>query len=83
MYYKLRPARRGWIMRAFFESSLKDNVETGLDFYTSAIEILNWGAELWKNASSEEKGAIFQLTFVCGAKCLRLDVHMQVNFIYI
>ena len=33
-------------MRAFFESSLKDNVETGLDFYTSAIEILNWGAEL-------------------------------------
>jgi len=68
-------------MRAFFENVLKNNIETALEFYTSAIEVLKWGAERWKDVPSEEKGSIFQPTFVRGVKCLRLDALMKVNFV--
>lgn len=67
-------------MRGFFECSLKDNVETALDFYTSAVEVLKWGAEFWKDVPYEEKGNVFQPTIVRGAKCLRLDALLGVNF---
>jgi len=69
-------------MRAFFEDVLRNNAETALEFYTSAIEVLKWGAERWKDVPSEEKGAIFQPTFMRGVKCLRLDALMKVNFVY-
>jgi hypothetical protein len=69
-------------MRAFFEDVLKANPETALEFYNSAIEVLTWGAERWKDVPSDKKGIIFQQTFVRGIKCLRLDAHMKVNFIY-
>ena len=68
-------------MRAFFEDALKNNVETALEFYTSAIEVLKWGAERWKDVHSEEKGAIFQPTFARGIKCLRLDTLLKVSFV--
>jgi len=68
-------------MRAFFEDTLKNNVETALEFYTSAIEVLKWGAERWKDVPSEDKGAIFQPTFMRGIKCLRLDTLVRVGFI--
>lgn len=68
-------------MRAFIEDSLNENVETALDFYTSAIEVLNWGAERWKDVPNEQKGTIFEPTFVRGVKCLHLDALMKVNFI--
>lgn len=67
------------MMRAFLENALKNNVETALDFYTSATEVLNWGIELWKDVPSDDKGAIFQPTFLRSIKCLRLDVLMKVN----
>jgi hypothetical protein len=69
------------MMRAFFEDVLKANPETALEFYTSAIEVLTWGAERWKDVPFDEKGGVFQPTFVRGIKCLRLDAHM-VNFVF-
>lgn len=67
------------MVRAFFEDKIRDNVETALEFYTSAVDVLKWGAERWQDVSSEEKGAIFQPTIARGIKCLRLDVLLKVN----
>ena len=72
---------RGWIIRAFFEDNVRNSPETALEFYTSAIEVLKWGAERWKGVSSEETGSVFQPTFARGIKCLRLDAHMKVSFV--
>ena len=69
-------------MRAFFEDVLKANPETALESYTSAIEVLTWGAERWKDVPFDEKGGVFQPTFVRGIKCLRLDAHMKVDFAF-
>jgi hypothetical protein len=69
-------------MRAFFEDALKSSAEIALEFYTHAIEVLTWGAERWKDVPFDEKGNVFQPTFVRGIKCLRLDAHMKVNFVF-
>ncbi|KAJ8488725.1 hypothetical protein ONZ51_g3369 [Trametes cubensis] len=68
---------RGWIMRAFMQSNLTPDVEAALDFYTSAIEVLSWGIDLWKDVPNSEKGSIFQPSFLRGVKCLRLDAMLQ------
>jgi hypothetical protein len=65
-------------MRGWFEETLGDEVATALEFYNSAIEILKWGAERWRDVPFEDKGAVFQPTFIRGIKCLRLDLLLKV-----
>ncbi|TBU64671.1 hypothetical protein BD310DRAFT_806101 [Dichomitus squalens] len=67
---------RAWIMRAFMEEKLKNSIEVALEFYTSALDLLQWGKELWKDVAFEDKGAVFRPTFIRGIKCLRLDAFM-------
>ena len=66
------------IMRAFMEDKLKDNIETALEFYTTALELLQWGNELWKDVPYDDKGVIFKPTIVRAVKCLRLDAFIGV-----
>ncbi|KAH9846628.1 hypothetical protein C2E23DRAFT_890715 [Lenzites betulinus] len=77
----LRPALsltvRAWIMRAFIQSNVTNEPEAALDFYTSAIEVLQWGRSTWKDISSKDRGAIFQESFLRGIKCLRLETLMM------
>ena len=60
---------------------MRDDIGTAIDFYTSAVEVLNWGAERWEGVPFGMKGAIFQPTFLRGVKCLRLDALMKVDII--
>ena len=66
-------------MMAFFQDTLQGNVETALKFYKSAIDVVEWGAERWKDVPFKDKGAIFQPTMARGIKCLRLDTLLEVN----
>ena len=68
-------------MRAFLEDVMKNNSVTALDFYTSALEVLQWGREMYKDVSYSDKGQIFQPTFIRGVKRLRLDTFMKVRLI--
>ncbi|KAI0762752.1 hypothetical protein C8Q74DRAFT_1371747 [Fomes fomentarius] len=67
---------RSWIMCAFFEATVNNDPETALVWLNSALEVLVWGRERYSGVSSEEKGAIFQHTFIRGVKCLRLNEFM-------
>ena len=67
------------MLRAFFEDAVKNSVETALEFYNSALEVLKWGAARWQDVDSEEKGAIFQPTIARGIKCLRLETLLKVK----
>ncbi|KAI1797526.1 hypothetical protein LXA43DRAFT_1056655 [Ganoderma leucocontextum] len=71
---------RAWMMRGFMEEKLKNNVETALEFYTSALEVLQWGKELWKDVSFDDKGAVFRETFIRGVKCMRLDAFIAAYY---
>ncbi|KAI0651477.1 hypothetical protein C8Q79DRAFT_37630 [Trametes meyenii] len=68
---------RGWVLRAFAHNLILNSVEAALDLYSAALEVLHWGNEVWKDASFEDKGAIFQDTFIRGIKCLRLNAFME------
>ncbi len=63
----------GWIMRGFIEDRLKDSIETAQDFFTSALDLLQWGNEQWKDVSFEEKGEVFRPAFIRGVKSLHLE----------
>ncbi len=66
-------------MRAFIQDSLADGTDAALDFYTSALEVLQWGNVLWKDVSPEDKGASFRESFIRGVKVLRLDAFIKVH----
>ena len=66
-------------MRGFIEENLKGNVESALEFYTSALEILRWGTELFQDVAESDRGVIFKSTFIRGVKCLRLNALMEVG----
>ncbi|RPD81620.1 hypothetical protein L226DRAFT_541311 [Lentinus tigrinus ALCF2SS1-7] len=68
---------RGWVMRAFMEDNFKNNSVAALDFYTSAVEVLRWGQEAYKDVPFSDKGQIFQPTFIRGVKRLRLEAFMK------
>ncbi|KAF9791984.1 hypothetical protein BJ322DRAFT_1215294 [Thelephora terrestris] len=68
---------RGWVVRAFIDDSLRNSVESALEFYNCAIDVLKWGAKHWGDVSFEEKGAIFQPTIARGIKSLRLGTLMK------
>lgn len=67
-------------MRGFMEYRLNENFESALEFYTSALDLLQWGRELWKDVSFEDKGAVFQPTFIRAVKGMRLDMLLAVTF---
>lgn len=66
-------------MRAFLQGGLKKDWDVALEFYTNAIEVIEWGQTVWKDASREERGTIFDRTFVRGVRRLRLEAFMQVE----
>jgi hypothetical protein len=68
-------------MRGFLAGSLNGNGEVALEFYNSALEILRWGAERWKDVPDEEKGAIFEPWFACGIKGLRIGAYLAVSLV--
>lgn len=66
-------------MRAFMEDRLKNDTDAALQFLTSALELLRWGAEYWKEVPENDKGAIFQTSFIRGVKCMHLNIFMKVR----
>ncbi|KIK02047.1 hypothetical protein K443DRAFT_6459 [Laccaria amethystina LaAM-08-1] len=62
---------RAWIVRAFVESST-GNRAVGSEFYRHILEILEWGRRIWSDISKEDRGVVFELSFVRGVKRLYL-----------
>ncbi|KAH9927533.1 uncharacterized protein BXZ73DRAFT_78555 [Epithele typhae] len=78
---KVKPALavtvRGWIFRAFMADGLEGNPAASLDIYTSALEVLKWGAEKYKDVPLEERGTVLEPTFIRGVKAMRLNQYMK------
>lgn len=66
------------MLRGFFENSLQINPVAALDYYERAIEIIEWGRQVCRNVSKDDRGVIFEATFLRGVKSLRLDAAMKV-----
>lgn len=51
----------------------------GLECYNEAIEVLEWGRQVWRNVPDSKRGEIFHETFLRKAKCLRMQCYIDVS----
>ena len=46
--------------------------------YDQTIEIIEWGREALADLPEEDRGRIFDSTYLRGVKTMRMEVHMKV-----
>ena len=67
------------MMRAAIEEIVKRRADVSVQFYTSALELLTWGSQLWKDVPLEQKGAMFRPGFIRTVKVARLRAYLNVR----
>jgi len=65
-------------MRAFVTGGFRGASQDVLDWYERVIRTLELGCHEWPNVSKDQRGAIFQGTFLRGVRVLYLNAYMQV-----
>jgi hypothetical protein len=60
-------------------SGSRELYDAALEFYRSAIDVLEWGRREWKDVSPDQRGVIFDETFIIGIKRLMLHTMMEVR----
>ncbi|KAG2059298.1 hypothetical protein BDR06DRAFT_987265 [Suillus hirtellus] len=68
---------RTWIMRGMLDGHLRNKPDTGVQFLKRAVDLLEWGRNVWKNVHKDDRGAIFQDTFLRGVRSLHLKMFMN------
>ncbi|KII90584.1 hypothetical protein PLICRDRAFT_106955 [Plicaturopsis crispa FD-325 SS-3] len=68
---------RMWILRGFLQGGLKQDHHIAVEFYDRAIEVLNWGRQVWRGVRAEDRGTVFEASFVRGVRHLRIEAYMQ------
>jgi len=53
-----------------------------LEYYSRALEVLEWGLRKWENVPTTDRGAIFEMTFIRGVKRLRLIALQEVRALF-
>ncbi|OSD05836.1 hypothetical protein PYCCODRAFT_1181830 [Trametes coccinea BRFM310] len=67
-----------WILCGWFHVTFLGALDAALDYYSCALDVLEWGMQQWANVDVEERGLIFQEATVRAVKILRLEAYMQV-----
>lgn len=70
-------------MRGFMEGGFSGNYSVTVEFISHALEVLEWGRKTWKNVSREDRGSIFEDTFIRGVRSLHIDAFMKVCFQFV
>lgn len=58
-------------MNAFFATG-GGKLLVAAELYSRVVEVLDWGSRLWDDVPKEDRGAIFERTFIRGVKRLRI-----------
>ncbi|KIK51357.1 hypothetical protein GYMLUDRAFT_252137 [Collybiopsis luxurians FD-317 M1] len=77
---RLIPLRgyRSWIIQGFYQGGLFQNVVAEIEFIGRAIELIKWGREQFENVPKEDRGVIFEETFLRGVQMLHLEALLKV-----
>lgn len=67
-------------MNAFMKETTQNNCREAIDWYSSVLEFLEWGAKEWKDVPYNQKGVAFKPTFIIGVCRFYLYAHMEVLF---
>ncbi|KAF6748419.1 hypothetical protein DFP72DRAFT_575902 [Ephemerocybe angulata] len=69
---------RAWIFYAFFRANLNGENKLALEMYANALEILEWGRKTFPDVPKEDRGIIYEDSFVRGVQRLYLDAMREV-----
>ncbi|KAG1724346.1 hypothetical protein EDB19DRAFT_1858604 [Suillus lakei] len=64
---------RAWIMRGVLDK-LRGEPQAGIQFLKQAVDLLEWGRNIWKNVTNTDRGPIFEDTFVRGVRSMHLKM---------
>ncbi|EGN98797.1 hypothetical protein SERLA73DRAFT_160457 [Serpula lacrymans var. lacrymans S7.3] len=64
-----------WIMRAIIASGLTNAHQSAVEFLKRAIEVIETGRSVWKDASKEQRGTIFEDSFSRGVHTQYLEIY--------
>ncbi|KAA1470553.1 hypothetical protein DENSPDRAFT_879794 [Dentipellis sp. KUC8613] len=65
---------RGYIMRGFFEDGLRQNRAGAVEFIRNAVSLIEAARAAWPTVSKDDRGAVFEWTFLQGVRSMYLDV---------
>ncbi|KAF7336905.1 TPR-like protein [Mycena venus] len=68
---------RAWIMRGKMDSGLRQNHHVAVEFYKNCLHVIRTLREHWILESKEDRGVIFEKTFLFGVQQLYIDAIMQ------
>lgn len=68
-----------WVMRGFLTEVLAGHDPSVLEFYGQSIDLLEWGRGVWKDVPTEDRGVIFEKTFIRGIRRMYLSALLRVR----
>ncbi|KIK55175.1 hypothetical protein GYMLUDRAFT_885155 [Collybiopsis luxurians FD-317 M1] len=54
---------RAWIIIGFLKGKLEVNHTYAIEAFKNALNVINWGRQLWKDVPKEQRGTMFDITF--------------------
>lgn len=67
---------RAWIIKGFIDTNMGSLI-SGVEFYQRTLDLLEWGRRTWHNVASEDRGIIFEASFVRGVRRLHLPAVLR------
>lgn len=49
------------------------------EFFSRAVDVLEWGCRIWNDVSVEHRGVVFELSFIRGVRRLQLSCMHEVS----
>lgn len=60
-------------------ASATQRLSVAVEYHTRALEVLEWGSRLWKDVAPDDRGCIFERTFIRGVRRLQLTSIHEVS----
>jgi hypothetical protein len=64
-------------MRASWNGDIRHGHQAGVQYFKRALDLLEWGRAIWKDVSKNDRGAIFEDSFVAGVRALYLKMLLK------
>lgn len=68
-----------WVIAGFLASGGHNTSRAALEFYSQALDILQWSRTVWPEVPREERGSVFDVTFIRGVRRLFLSALVEVR----
>lgn len=70
---------RGWIIRGFVGEEFGYPQDEVVDFFKRVVDFLELGRREWPNVHKDNRGVIFEMSFIQGVKRLHLNAYVVVR----